>query len=54
MNTKLFKKLNEKVELNSIKNQPMTEEEKRNIETKIIFEGCIKELAKDMDFKPEE
>lgn len=43
MNAKLFKKLNEQIEINSIRNEELTEAEKAEIETKVIFENFTKE-----------
>ena len=43
MNQKLFKKLNEQVEINTIKRVELTEAEKKTIETKVIFEDFVKE-----------
>ena len=43
MNQKLFKKLNEQVEINTIKRVELTEAEKKAVETKVIFEDFVKE-----------
>lgn len=43
MNSKLFKKLNEQVEINAVKNVELTEEAKKEIESKVIFEDFVKE-----------
>ena len=43
MNSKLFKKLNEQIEINSIKRVELTEEEKKEIERKVIFENSVME-----------
>ena len=43
MNQKLFKKLNEQVEINTIKRVELTESEKKAVETKVIFENFVKE-----------
>lgn len=43
MNQKLFKKLNEQVEINAIKNVELTEEQKVEVETKVIFEDFVNE-----------
>lgn len=43
MNQKLFKKLNEQVEINAIKNVELTEKQKVEVETKVIFEDFVKE-----------
>lgn len=43
MNSKLFKKLNEQVEINTVKNVELTEEAKKEIESKVIFEDFVKE-----------
>ena len=43
MNQKLFKKLNEQVEINTIKRVELTETEKKTVETKVIFEDFVKE-----------
>lgn len=45
MNAKLFKKLNDFMEVNSVKNAVLTESEKANIEKELIFGNIQKELA---------
>lgn len=44
MNNNLFKKLNEQMEINSIKSAPMLESEVKEAETRVIFNDYIKEL----------
>lgn len=51
MNSKLFKKLNEQVEINSIKRAPITEEEKAEIEKNLIFEDFVNETDELVNFK---
>jgi hypothetical protein len=43
MNAKLFKKLNEQVEINNLKNIELTEAEKKAVETKVVFENFTQE-----------
>ena len=43
MNQKLFKKLNEQVEINTIKRVELTEAEKAEVEKKVVFENFTKE-----------
>ena len=54
MNSKLFKKLNEKMKLNSVKNQPVTEDERKAVETKVVFEDYNTKLVNDLELNPEE
>jgi len=54
MNSKLFKKLNEKMELNSIKNQIVTEEERKEVEKQVVFENSIDNLRESLEIKSEE
>ena len=50
-NTKLFKKLNEQVEINKIKNIKITESEKASVEKKLIFEGLTAERIQNLNFE---
>ena len=43
MNAKLFKKLNEQIEINNLKNIELTEAEKKAVETKVVFENFTQE-----------
>ena len=43
MNAKLFKKLNEQVEINNLKNIELTEGERKAVETKVVFENFTQE-----------
>ena len=51
-NKKLFKKLNEKMEMNSIKTtaENLSEAEKAEIEKKVVFERSTRDLAEALDF----
>lgn len=51
MNAKLFKKLNEQVEINNLKNVELTEAEKKAVETKVVFENFTQETEKLLEFK---
>ena len=44
MNNNLFKKLNEQMEINSVKSAPILESEVKEAETRVIFNDYIKEL----------
>lgn len=50
-NTKLFKKLNEQVEINKLKNIKISESEKTSIETQMIFEGITLERIQNLNFE---
>lgn len=56
MNSKLFKKLNEQMEINSIKRsaETISEEERKEIEKKVVFEDFNKNTADLVNFKNEE
>lgn len=41
MSSNLFKKLNDKLEVNNLKNKPLSEEERKDIEKKIIFNDLV-------------
>lgn len=49
-NNKLFKKLNERMGVNSVKNSPITESEKKEIEKKLIFKESVKEVTNLVNF----
>ena len=53
MNSKLFKKLNEQIEINGIKRsvEEITESEKKEIEEKIIFGDFNKNLTDAVNFE---
>ena len=48
LNKKLFKKLNEQMEINSILNEEITEEEISEVENKLIFGEGTAELTRDL------
>lgn len=45
----LFKKLNEQIELNSVKNRPISESEKESVEKKIIFESFVSNITNNLN-----
>lgn len=47
-NKKLFKKLTEKIEVNRIIKEDVTEKELREVENKVIFENFNEELVNDL------
>ena len=49
LNKKLFKKLNEQMEINSILNEEITEEEISEVENKLIFGEGTAELTRDLN-----
>lgn len=49
MNSKLFKKLNEQVELNQIKNVEITESDKKIAEEKIVFGDSLKQIQENVE-----
>ena len=49
--SKLFNKLNEKVEVNRIKNTIITETERKEVETKVIFEGLNTERIQNLNIE---
>ena len=49
MNSKLFKKLNEQIELNQIKNVEITESDKKIAEEKIIFGDSLKQIQENVE-----
>lgn len=49
MNSKLFKKLNEQVELNQIKNIEITESDKKTAEEKIVFGDSLKQIQENVE-----
>lgn len=49
MNSKLFKKLNEQIELNQIKNVEITESDKKIAEEKIIFGDTLKQIQENVE-----
>jgi len=51
--SKLFKKLNEQMEVNSIKNKSatITEAEKEEVEKKVVFENSTMKLAENLKIK---
>ena len=49
MNSKLFKKLNEQVELNQIKNIEITESDKKIAEEKIVFGDSLKQIQENVE-----
>ena len=51
-NKKLFKKLNERMEINAIKQttENLSEAEKAEIEKKVVFERSTRDLAETLDF----
>ena len=49
MNSKLFKKLNEQIELNQIKNVEITESDKKIAEEKIVFGDCLKQIQENIE-----
>ena len=49
MNSKLFKKLNEQVELNQIKNVEITESDKKIAEEKIVFGDTLKQIQENVE-----
>ena len=55
MNSKLFKKLNEQVEINKVKRsttqKTLTEEERKEIENKVIFENANGERIDILNFE---
>lgn len=53
MNKKLFKRLNEQIEINNIKveSNELTEEVKQEIEKKVIFEDQNNEIIKNLNIK---
>lgn len=53
METKLFKKLGNFMEVNSMKNKALTESEKHTVEQELIF-GNINEALSDIEIKEEE
>ena len=50
MNNNLFKKLNEQMEINSIKNKPVTESEIKKVEENLIFKNFINDLKNKNSF----
>lgn len=50
-NSKLFKKLNEQMEINAVKEAPISETEINNIERKVIFENAVNETVEKVEFK---
>lgn len=51
MNNKLFKKLNEAVEMVKIEDKPVTEEEILKTEKAVIYENKVEELVNLVNFK---
>ena len=49
MNSKLFKKLNEQVELNQIKNVEITESDKKIAEEKVVFGDSLKQIQENVE-----
>lgn len=54
MNKKLFKKLNEQIEVNNILSEEATTEEIQKIENKVIFENINITRIQDLSINPEE
>ena len=50
MNNNLFKKLNEQMEINSVKNKPVTETEIKKVEENLIFKNFINDLKNKNSF----
>ena len=49
MNSKLFKKLNEQVKLNQIKNIEITESDEKIAEEKIVFGDSLKQIQENVE-----
>ena len=54
LNKKLFKKLNEQIEINKIVNEEVTNEDLQNIEEKVIFENVNIERVESLSINDEE
>lgn len=50
MNNNLFKKLNEQMEINSVKNKSVTETEIKKVEENLIFKNFINDLKNKNSF----
>lgn len=49
LNKKLFKKLNEQMEINRVLNEEISDAEREAVEQKVIFENANKELMENLD-----
>lgn len=49
--SKLFKKLNNQVEVSNVKSKAITEQEMKEVENKMIFENLVDKINKDTEIK---
>ena len=49
--SKLFKKLNNQMELSNVKSKAITEQEMKEVENKMIFENFVDKINKDTEIK---
>lgn len=49
--SKLFKKLNNQMEVSNVKSKVITEQEMKEVENKMIFENLVEKINKDTEIK---